>query len=118
MSCLLGLLRAVAPEIEARLAPQVRGLFGGIVAGYLPQVWLFETDDGTVSIEVDRAGHVRAVAGALASPDVTIVTSHARLSAALATRRREAVPPGPLAVTAHTAKGRAALGMLRGRLGL
>ncbi len=89
MSCLLGLLRAIAPEIDARLAPQVRGLFGGFLSAYLPQVWVFETDDGTVSLTIDRAGHAAAVAGALPDPDVRVVTSHARLAAALAPRPEE-----------------------------
>jgi hypothetical protein len=67
---------------------------------------------------VDKSGKVTASAGALASPDVTIETSHARLKAAFETRDKSKVPPGPLTVTPHTAKGRTAFDFLRGRIGL
>jgi hypothetical protein len=38
--------------------------------------------------------------------------------AALKTRNKDAVPPGPLTVTPHTAKGKTAFDYLRSRLGL
>ena len=74
------------------------------------------TEEGTVSLSVDKKGKVIALSGAVDSPDVTIETSHARLKAAFETRDRSKVPPGPLTVTPHTAKGRTAFDFLRGRI--
>lgn len=118
MACLPDLLASIAPELEANVRRNLGGPFGGMVAAYLPQTWVFATDDGVASLRVERDGSVRALPGAAPDADVTVATSHARLVAALRTRRRDAVPPGPLAVTPHTAKGRTAFAFLRGRLGL
>ncbi len=118
MSCIEGLLESVAKDVEGQLRPQLTGFFGGMIRGYLPQTWVFETEEGTASLTVDREGRALAAAGALPTPDVTITTSHAKLSAALRTRSKAAVPPGPLTVTPHTEKGRMAFGFLRSRLGL
>ena len=118
MSCIAGLLQDLAPDLEARIQPQLKGVFGGVVRGYLPQGWEFRTESEKATLSVDREGKVRAIPGAAKSPDVTIDTSHSRLEAALRTRRRESVPPGPLAVTPHTEKGRTAFAFLRSRLGL
>jgi len=85
---------------------------------YLPQTWVFVTEDGTASLHVDRAGVVTVAPGPLPSPDVTVEVGHDRLKEALRTRRKDAVPPGPLKVTPHTAKGRTAFAYLRDRLGL
>ena len=118
MSCIEGLLEGVARDVQERVQSQLTGFFGGMIRGYLPQTWVFETEEGTASLTVDREGRVLAAAGALPSPDVTIVTTHAKLSAALRTRKRELVPEGPLTVTPHTQKGQTAFGFLRSRLGL
>lgn len=118
MSCIEDRLREVARDVEVQLKPQLSGFFGGMIRGYLPQTWVFTTEEGTASLSVDKDGHVAASGGAAPRPDVTIATTHARLEAALRTRRRELVPPGPLTVTPHTEKGRMAFGFLRNRLGL
>lgn len=118
MSCIEGLLASVAKDVETQVRPQMSGIFGGMIRGYLPQTWVFTTEEGSASLTVDAEGHARAAAGALPKPDVTIETTHARLSAALTTRRSDAVPPGPFKVTPHSEKGRTAFGFLRSRLGL
>jgi len=118
VSCVEELLgkvgRDVQPEVQARL----HGFFGGMLRTYLPQTWVFVTEDGTASLDVDRAGVVTVAPGARPSPDVTVEIGHERLRAALLTRRKESVPPGPLTVTPHTAKGKTAFAYLRDRLGL
>lgn len=106
--------RDVEPEIRSRLG----GFFGGMVRAYLPQAWVFVTEDGTASLHVDRAGTVKVTQGAVPSPDVTVEVGHDRLKAALLTRRKDGLPPGPLTVTPHTPKGRTAFALLRDRLGL
>jgi hypothetical protein len=118
VTCVQKLLDTVGREVQPELQSRLRGFFGGMVRAYLPQTWVFVTEDGTASLHVDRAGAVTVTSGALASPDVTVEIGHDRLKAALLTRRKEAVPPGPLTVTPHTAKGRTAFGYLRERLGL
>jgi hypothetical protein len=118
MSCVVELLGKVGRDVQPELQSRLRGFFGGMVRTYLPQTWVFVTEDGTASLHVDRAGAVTVTSGALPSPDVTVEIGHDRLKAALLTRRKEAVPPGPLTVTPHTSKGRTAFSYLRDRLGL
>lgn len=93
-------------------------MLGGVVRAYLPQTWVFRTEAESVVLSVDRDGRFRVATGAADSPDVTIETSHDRLAAALRTRRRDQVPPGPFRAVPHTEKGRTAYGFLRERLGL
>jgi|GEM_PF-390347 len=119
MTCTANHLAALGPEIEGQLKPNLNGLFGGVVRGYLPQTWKFVTELDTASLVVDRAGNVKAYAGAVPGADVTITLDHARLEAALRTRDKNRVPPGsPPQVAFHTPKGKTAFGFLRGRLGL
>ena len=118
MSCIASLLGQVSADVEAQLKPRLRGLTGLFVAGYLPQAWVFVTESEIVSLFVDSQGNASVSAGRARSPDVTIETSHALLSAALRTRNPSAVPRGPLRVTPHTNKGRDAFQYLRGQLGL
>ncbi len=118
MSELTELLDAAGRELEPEVQRRLTGLLGGIVRAYLPQVWEFRTDQGTAALTVDPAGAVSVAEGSTAHPDVTIEIPFSLLKKALATRRREAIPPGPVHVTPHTAKGRAAFDYLRGRIGL
>jgi hypothetical protein len=118
MPSLVPALEAVARDVEPELRSQLGGFFGGVVRAYLPQTWVFVTEREKASLIVDKAGAVRVTSGAAASPDVTIETAHDRLLAALRTRSRSAVPPGPLTVTPHTSKGKTAFDYLRSRLGL
>ncbi len=117
MSCLEELLTKAARSFEGELQTRLHGFLGSIVRAYLPQVWVFRTDDGTVSLAIDQEGHAKVTTGAAPHPDVTVEIPHDRLRAALKSGRKEAVPPGPLTVTPHTAKGRTAFDYLKGRLG-
>jgi hypothetical protein len=118
MSCIEGLLREVGRDAEKELQSRLRGFLGGMLRHYLPQTWVFRTEDGTATLLVDERGAVSVAAGALAPADVTVEVGHERLRVALTSRSRTNVPPGPLNVVAHTAKGKAAFGFLRDRLGL
>jgi len=118
MSCIAELLTQAARRFEPELERRLNGVFGGIVGSYLPQTWVFRTDDGIASLLVDRAGHVSVQAGEAPRPDVTLEVSHDRLAAALRGHDRGSLPPGPLTVTPHTSKGRTAFDYLRSRLGL
>jgi len=118
VSCIEALLGKVGRDVQPEVQSRLGGFFGGMLRSYLPQTWVFVTEDGTASLHVDRAGVVTVASGVLPSPDVTVQVGHDRLKAALLTRRKDAVPPGPLTVTPHTAKGRTAFAYLRDRLGL
>ncbi len=118
MSCIESLLGQVSGEVEAELKPRLRGFQAFLIAGYLPQAWVFVTESDVVSFFVDSQGNASVASGKARTPDVTIETSHALLSTALRTRNPALVPRGPLKVTPHTTKGRTAFQFLRGRLGL
>jgi hypothetical protein len=106
--------RSLEPEIQRRLG----GLLGGIIRAYLPQAWEFTTDRGDATLTVDPAGKVSVSDGRADHPDVTIEIPFELLQKALTTRQRDGLPAGPVHVTPHTQKGRAAFDYLRGRIGL
>lgn len=113
------LLSSLRPEIESQLKPQLRGFFGGIIRGYLPQVWAFRTERDSASLTVSVAGSVTVSNGILDRHDVLITWSYAQLTAALRTRDQSQVPPGPPpTVDFRTQKGRTAFSFLRSRFGL
>jgi hypothetical protein len=112
------LLAQRAPEIEAEVQRRLTGLFGGMLRAYLPQTWVFRTEEGTASIRVDAAGKATVTNGAAEGADVTVAVGHAKLEAALTSGSRGAAAPGPVHVETHTAKGRAAFSFLRDRFGL
>ncbi len=112
------LLRSAGKRLEPEVQSRLKGWLGGFVRAYLPQAWVFQTEKETATLHVDGAGNVSVTGGAVPKPDLTIVVPAARLIAALTTRNRASVPPGPLTVTPHTAKGKAAFDYLRDRIGL
>jgi hypothetical protein len=118
MSCIFGLLQTVAGEVERELKPRLGGLTGFLIAGYLPQAWVFQTEESVVTLNVDSRGNATVASGLPPRRDVTISTTHAVLSAALTYRDRSRVPAGPLKVATHTPKGQTAFNFLRGRFGL
>lgn len=119
MSCIEPLLRTFCYDVETRLKPQLRGLFSGIVQGYLPQSWIFETEAETVTFSVDSQGNAQVRQGGSYSPDVSIRWKHDLLASVLRTRNRASIPGGirPI-IMFHTPKGRKAFNFLRVRLGL
>ena len=118
MSRLHAALEDAARSIEPQVRSQLGGFFGGMVRAYLPQRWVFRTEQETASLTVDRTGAVSVEDGAAADPDVTIVTTLERLTTALAQRSKARLPLGSVEVRTHTAKGKAAFDYLRGRFGL
>jgi hypothetical protein len=118
MSCTLELLEKAAREVESQLKPQLSGLFGGMIRAYLPQTWVFETEEGTTTLVVDAKGSAHASNGMGASPDLTVHARHAALARALKERKREGLPPGAISATPHTEKGRMAFQFFRSRLGV
>jgi hypothetical protein len=118
VSELTDLLSSAGASLEPEIRRRLGGLLGGIIRAYLPQGWVFKTDRGTATLTVDAAGAVSVAEGASAHPDVTIEIPFEILHKALTTRQRDGLPKGPVHVTPHTSKGRAAFDYLRGRIGL
>jgi hypothetical protein len=118
MSCVEQVLAGVAFELETEVRRRLQGFFGGMLRQYLPQVWVFRTEDGIASLRVDALGTVTVSPGAAAPADVTVEVGHDRLRRMLTTRASAPTEDGPLNVTTHTAKGRVAFGYLRERLGM
>jgi hypothetical protein len=110
------LLENVGTQIQPEIQKQLGGLFGGIVRAYLPQAWVFETDEGIATLHVDRSGAASVVEGSAERPDVTVRVPYAPLAKALKNRTR--IAPSAVNVTPHTSKGQAAFDYLRGRVGL
>lgn len=117
-----GVYEALLPiggEVQAGLAPYLRGFTGFIVQGNLPQTWILETESETATFHVDRSGTASVLRGEGQPADLRLRWDQARLVTALLTRDRTKVPPGPPPqVTFYTGKGRRAFNFLRGRLGL
>lgn len=122
MTCIAQLLAQLSPNIEAQLRPNLSGLRGFVVRGYLPQTWVFSAGTEYATLIVDQSGGVNAYTGSAGQADVLITSTHATLSGALEAanglRPRDSVPRGPVTPTFYTSKGRTAFNYLRGRLGL
>ncbi len=113
------LLSSVAHDIESEVRRRLEGFLGGILRAYLPQTWVFRTDQDVASLVVDRDGRASVVPGAAPSPDVTVEVGRDRLESALRARSRaDPPPPGSVTVTPHTSKGKVAFDYVRPRLGL
>jgi hypothetical protein len=108
------LARRLEPEVQSRL----QGFLGGFVRAYLPQTWVFHAGSEAASLTVDGAGRATVAAGALPNPDVTIAVPRERLAEMLKARAPDPKLAASVTVTTHTARGQAAFGYLRGRLGL
>ncbi|MFZ0891306.1 MAG: hypothetical protein WB778_00400 [Thermoplasmata archaeon] len=119
MSEIESLLSSLGPDIESKLKHHLRGFFGGVVRGYLPQVWAFKTETESGSLTVTAEGKVHVSAGVSRHCDVLITWSHKQLVAALRTRDRDQVPPGAApSIEFNTKRGKTAFSFLKSRFGL
>jgi len=118
VSCTATTLGELGPAIEKEVQAHLQGLLGGFVRAYLPQAWLFRTEQDVASLRVDPSGKVTVSPTAAPQPDVTVEGPHDRLRDALRSRGRDRPPAGTIRVTAVTARGRAAVNLLGSRLGL
>jgi hypothetical protein len=118
MGELADLLTEAGRQWEPELKQRLQGMLGGIFRAYLPQAWVFRTEQETATLLVEKDGHVEVRAEETKSPDVTVEVPFRRLATALRARSRQAMPPGELKVTTHTPKGKTAFDYLRSRLGI
>ena len=120
MTCIVGLLARLTPEVEAQLKPNLIGLAGLLVRGYLPQVWVFDTGTERAFLIVDTNGNVRVGSETVEPSDVLVTTAHDTLSTALEAanglRSRDSVIRGQITPRFYTTKGEIAFNFLRSKL--
>lgn len=113
------LLTDLCDDIERQIKPNLRGSMGNLVHGYLPQVWVFETECGACTLFLDTEGNARVFPGADRDADVTIHWRKDALESVLASRNHDSVSAGDYPdVTILTDKGRAAFNYLKKEIGL
>lgn len=113
------LLTSLCEELEKQIKPNVWGLKGLLVRGYLPQVWVFETEYGACTLCIDTEGNARVFSGADRDRDVTIQWRRDALASVLESRSHDSVSAGDYPdVLVHTDKGRAAFNYLKKAIGL
>lgn len=113
------LLTDLCEDIERQMKSGLRGSMEDLVHGYLPQIWVFETEYGVCSLFLDTEGNARVFPGPAPDADVTIRWRRDALESVLASRSRASVLAGDYPdVTVHSDKGRAAFNYLKKEIGL
>jgi hypothetical protein len=112
------LLAAITPEVEKELKPRLQGFLGSFVRAYLPQHWVFETEQDAATVEIATTGAVRVLPGPFPAPDVTVHAPKHRLEELLTRKSRPANLPTDVRAVPHTAKGKVAFDQVRSRFGL
>jgi hypothetical protein len=112
------LLDALVPEIQREAKEALSGLItGAVLRGYLPQAWVFETEEETVTFLVDREGNARTIEGAHEDPDVGIRAPAEDLAVVLGERRMPEGAGQRILYKHYTGKGRTAWNFLKNRFG-
>jgi len=118
MASIRPLLEALVPEVQAEARRALSGfLTGALVRGYLPQAWVFETGEETVTFLVDREGNARVFEGAPEAPDVGIRGPSGDLAAVLRDRRLPEGAGQRIEYRLYTGKGGTAWRLLKDRFG-
>ncbi|HUV60537.1 MAG TPA: hypothetical protein VMW71_00010 [Thermoplasmata archaeon] len=118
MSCIKDLLNDLCRDVEAELKPKATGfLTGWLVQNYLPQNWVFKTEQESVIFHVTKTGSATVKNGDLKTPDVIIEWDHDSLSTVLRTRSSAGISHPPR-VSIRTSKGKAGYDQLRKRIGI
>jgi hypothetical protein len=113
------ILTGLCEEIERQVKPNLRGLMGLLVHGYLPQVWVFETENGSWTLFLDTEGNARVFPGTDQDRDVTIRWKHDSLVSVLESRSRSSVSDSDYPdIFVQTEKGQAAFNYLKKEIGL
>ncbi len=113
------LLDDLAPEVQREVKAALSGLLtGAVVRNHLPQAWVFETEEETVSLLVDAQGNVVTREGAVTDPDVGIRAPSADLAYVLTQRRLPEGAGQRVLRRLYTRRGRLAWEFLRSRFGL
>src|SRR5256885_16211518 len=98
------LLDELCPEIEAQLKPNLHGIFGGVIRGYLPQAWALKTETETVTLDVNTEGSVPLRSGGSPNPPVLVKGNFDPQATALSIRNQTNGLAGPIQATPSTSK--------------
>jgi hypothetical protein len=113
------LLSDLCEDLEKQVKPNLMGAMGNLVNGYLPQVWVFESEYGSCTLFLDIEGYARVFPGADKDRDVTLRWRNDAFETVLESRSRDSLAAGDYPdVIVHTDKGRAAFNYLRKEIGL
>jgi len=112
------LLDRLVPEVQREAKQALSGfLTGAVVRGYLPQAWIFETEDEKVTFFVDSDGNARTIEGAVDNPDVGIRGPSEDMAVVLRDRQMPEGAGQRILYKHYTSKGRAAWTFLKNRFG-
>lgn len=116
MSSLTGLFQRFCEEMMKRLKTELGRFYtGGYMSRYLPQTWVFKTENEVLTVVMDNEGNVILSGTDSKTPDVTIHTTEITLTNAL---QSNAKPKWQWQVAFNTKKGEAAYTYMRGKFGL
>jgi len=116
ISSLAGVLQKFCEEMMKRLKTELGRFYtGGYMSKYLPQTWLFKTENEAFTIVMDSEGNVVLSGTESKTPDVRIYTTEITLSNALQSNVK---PKWQWHVAFNTKKGEAAYTYMRGKFGL
>jgi hypothetical protein len=118
MTAIRPLLERLVPEIQREAKDALSGfLTGAVIRGFLPQAWVFETEEETVTFYVDRDGNASTIPGAHESPDVGIRAPAEDLAVVLTQRQMPEGAGQRILYKHYTSKGRTAWNFLKNRFG-
>jgi len=113
------LLTGLCEELEQQLKPNLWGVKGLLIRGYLPQTWVFETEYGESTLFMDAEGNARVFPGPCHNRDLTIRWKRDSLLSVLESRSRDSIPEGDYPdVVVQTERGRVAFNYLKKNIGL
>jgi len=119
MTSLIDTFAPLCSEVEREIKKALSGILTGVfIRGYLPQNWIFKTENETITFSVSSTGDTSVMTGASDSPDVTIEIDHDYLVSAIQNRSQPSFKPQRFEISLHTPKGKTAFNYLRDRFGL
>ncbi len=93
MSALQAAFAQLTAQVQNVLSVALAGPMGPMVRAYLPQVWVFETEQGARTLAVDAAGRATSFPRGMVEREVTVQRRQDPLLRGLA--RGSAGPPPP-----------------------
>ena len=119
MTCLNEIFQPICQEVQTQVKKYLSGILSaGFIKPYLPQHWVFITEQETITFRVEKKGNTSVVDGESETPDVTIKIDHDFLCRALKTRERPDFQPKSYDISFQTDKGKTAFNYLKKHLGL
>ena len=77
MTCLNEIFQPICQEVQKELKKYLSGILtSDFIKPYLPQHWVFITEQETITFMVDKKGNTSLADGESEAPDVTIKIDH------------------------------------------